>query len=213
MQKIPKDVGLYSRRTSARQRFLEKQQHIKIFELELIQEFDTQWNSELQILKRLLTLKEAIAAELASDSSDIDNLTSADWKTITGIIKVLETISKATCLTSVIDLRFKTDALTKIITEHLTTIVKNLYDEEGKKLPETSEETSNTLGASRKTSLWAWLEKIPRKKECTAGSVTKDGNEVTQYFTMERISRHDDDLEWWRSHSEQSLRLVKVARH
>ncbi|KAJ8884931.1 hypothetical protein PR048_011127 [Dryococelus australis] len=55
--------------------------------------------------------------------------------------------------------------------------------------------------------------KFRAKKACTPGSVTKAGNEVTQYFTMERISRHDNPLEWWRSHSEQFPQLVKVARH
>ncbi|KAH9381826.1 hypothetical protein HPB48_023121 [Haemaphysalis longicornis] len=63
--------------------------------LEVMQDVPTRWNSEHAMMSRLLELRTAISAEL-SESDSVENLSSAEWKLMAGLVSVLEPIQQAT---------------------------------------------------------------------------------------------------------------------
>lgn len=64
--------------------------------LELIQGVETRWNSEHDMLSRLVQLKEAICLELATSETTVPNLAPQEWKAVAGLVKALEPIASAT---------------------------------------------------------------------------------------------------------------------
>lgn len=63
--------------------------------LEVMQDVPTRWNSEHAMMSRLLELRTAISAE-PSESDSVENLSSAEWKLMAGLVSVLEPIQQAT---------------------------------------------------------------------------------------------------------------------
>lgn len=88
-------VGHYKRSTRARARLQEMQKNMGIEPLEVMQDVPTRWNSEHAMMSRLLELRTAISAEL-SESDSVENLSSAEWKLMGGLVSVLEPIQQAT---------------------------------------------------------------------------------------------------------------------
>ncbi|KAL1264164.1 hypothetical protein QQF64_004519 [Cirrhinus molitorella] len=64
--------------------------------LKLIQEVDTRWNSTHDMLQRFIDLREPVGAALASLSSDIMPLSSANFDTISESLEVLAPFAYAT---------------------------------------------------------------------------------------------------------------------
>lgn len=88
-------VGHYKRSTRARARLQEMQKNMGIEPLEVMQDVPTRWNSEHAMMSRLLELRTAISAEL-SESDSVENLSSAEWKIMAGLVSVLQPIQQAT---------------------------------------------------------------------------------------------------------------------
>ncbi|KAH6946485.1 hypothetical protein HPB50_013722 [Hyalomma asiaticum] len=63
--------------------------------LEVVQDVPTRWNSERQMMTRLLKLRKPITVEL-SECDAVDNLTAAEWKLMTAAVKVLDPLAQAT---------------------------------------------------------------------------------------------------------------------
>ncbi|KAH6937304.1 hypothetical protein HPB50_026499 [Hyalomma asiaticum] len=89
-------VGHYKHSAQAAARLQDCQQRMELSVLELIQDVETRWNSEHDMLSRLVQLKEAICLELATSETSVPNLTPQEWKAVAGLVKTLETIASAT---------------------------------------------------------------------------------------------------------------------
>ncbi|KAH6933470.1 hypothetical protein HPB50_015418 [Hyalomma asiaticum] len=61
---------------------------------EVIQDVPTCWNSEYAMMERLVELRAPIPVELCD--SDVDNLSSREWKVMAAAIKVLQPLDQAT---------------------------------------------------------------------------------------------------------------------
>lgn len=80
-------VGHYKRSSVARERLRKLQIQLNKPEHELIQDVETRWNSEYQMLDRLVEQREVISAELSSTSS-IPNLSAHEWKLAATLVQV-----------------------------------------------------------------------------------------------------------------------------
>nr|CAD7407990.1 unnamed protein product [Timema poppensis] len=89
-------VGHYSRSSTANARLHAVQKTMDLPELKLIQGVETRWSSEYAMLDRLVCLRKAVAAELASSNSDIDSLSSTRWKLAGGIVEDMRPFAEAT---------------------------------------------------------------------------------------------------------------------
>ncbi|KAH8040937.1 hypothetical protein HPB51_013107 [Rhipicephalus microplus] len=61
---------------------------------EVIQDVPTRWNSEYAMMERLVELRASISVELCD--SDVDNLSSREWKLMAAAVKVLQPLDQAT---------------------------------------------------------------------------------------------------------------------
>lgn len=68
-------------------------------QLRLKQECPTRWNSTYEMLERLVVLKDAVSAMVAS-SSKLPTVTAAEWELATSCVSVLEPFTKATATLS-----------------------------------------------------------------------------------------------------------------
>lgn len=93
-------VGHYKHSSSAQKRLDEYQKKMGKDPLRLVQDVDTRWNSQYLMLSRLLDLKEAVSVELATSSSSIDGLCSAEWKEALEYLDALKPLYDATVITS-----------------------------------------------------------------------------------------------------------------
>ncbi|KAH8033749.1 hypothetical protein MRX96_031268 [Rhipicephalus microplus] len=93
-------VGHYKHSSSAQKRLDEYQKKMGKDPLRLVQDVDTRWNSQYLMLSRLLDLKEAVSVELATSSSSIDGLCSAEWKEALEYLDTLKPSYDATVITS-----------------------------------------------------------------------------------------------------------------
>ncbi|KAH7970899.1 hypothetical protein HPB49_016628 [Dermacentor silvarum] len=89
-------VGHYKHSAQAAARLPDCQRRMELSVLELIQDVETRWNSEHDMLSRLVQLKEAVCLELATSETTVPNLTPQEWKAVAGLIKALEPIASAT---------------------------------------------------------------------------------------------------------------------
>ncbi|KAH8038695.1 hypothetical protein HPB51_002839 [Rhipicephalus microplus] len=89
-------VGHYKHSSSAQKRLDEYQKKMGKDPLRLVQDVDTRWNSQYLMLSRLLDLKEAVSVELATSSSSIDGLCSAEWKEALEYLDALKPLYDAT---------------------------------------------------------------------------------------------------------------------
>ncbi|KAH7975781.1 hypothetical protein HPB52_005200 [Rhipicephalus sanguineus] len=89
-------VGHYKHSAQAAARLKDCQRRMELSVLELIQEMDTRWNSEHDMLSRPVQLKEAICLELVTSETIVPNLAPQEWKAVAGLVKALEPIALAT---------------------------------------------------------------------------------------------------------------------
>ncbi|KAH7979693.1 hypothetical protein HPB49_010602 [Dermacentor silvarum] len=88
-------VGRYKKNSTARARLMEVQREMQMNALEVVKDVPTHWNSEHQMMTRLLKLRKLITMELL-ECDGVDNLTAAEWKLITAAVKVLDPLTQAT---------------------------------------------------------------------------------------------------------------------
>ncbi|KAH6942679.1 hypothetical protein HPB50_009230 [Hyalomma asiaticum] len=88
-------VGRYKKSSKARGRLVEVQREMQLNALEVVQDVPMRWNSEHQMMTRLLKLRKPITVEL-SERDAVDNLTAAEWKLMTAAVKVLDPLAQAT---------------------------------------------------------------------------------------------------------------------
>ncbi|KAH7946188.1 hypothetical protein HPB49_021227 [Dermacentor silvarum] len=89
-------VGHYKHSAQAAARLQDCHRRMELSVLELIQDVETRWNSEHDMLSRLVQLKEAVCLELATSERTVPNLTPQEWKAVAGLVKALEPIASAT---------------------------------------------------------------------------------------------------------------------
>ncbi|KAH7955965.1 hypothetical protein HPB52_005298 [Rhipicephalus sanguineus] len=89
-------VGHYKHSAQAAARLKDCLRRMELSVLELIQDVQTRWNSEHDMLTRLVQLKEAICLELATSETTVPNLAPQEWKAVAGLVKALEPIALAT---------------------------------------------------------------------------------------------------------------------
>ncbi|KAJ8881891.1 hypothetical protein PR048_018377 [Dryococelus australis] len=63
-------------------------------QLKLSQDVETRWSTEYAMLARLVSLREAVAAELSS--SDVDSLSLSEWKLASGLVEAGKPFADAT---------------------------------------------------------------------------------------------------------------------
>ncbi|KAJ8892535.1 hypothetical protein PR048_005116 [Dryococelus australis] len=63
-------------------------------QLKLIQDVETRWSTEYAMLDRLVSLREAVAAELSA--SNVDSLLQLEWKLASGLVEVMKPFTDAT---------------------------------------------------------------------------------------------------------------------
>ncbi|EEC16634.1 transforming growth factor-beta receptor type I, putative [Ixodes scapularis] len=88
-------VGHYKRSSVARSRLKEIQISMGLEPLEVIQDVATRWNSEYDMMPRLLKLRPAISLDL-SERDTFDNLTSSKWRLMASVTSVLKCVEEAT---------------------------------------------------------------------------------------------------------------------
>ncbi|KAG0429922.1 hypothetical protein HPB47_023163 [Ixodes persulcatus] len=88
-------VGHYKRSSMARSRLKEIQISMGLEPLEVIQDVATRWNSEYDMMSRLLKLRPAISLDL-SERDTFDNLTSSEWRLMASVTSVLKYVEEAT---------------------------------------------------------------------------------------------------------------------
>ncbi|KAH7960196.1 hypothetical protein HPB49_017619 [Dermacentor silvarum] len=74
---------------------MEVQMKMQLNALEVVQDVPTRWNSEHQMMTRLLKLRKPITVKLL-ECDAVDNLTAAEWKRMTAAVKVLDPLAEAT---------------------------------------------------------------------------------------------------------------------
>ncbi|KAG0409789.1 hypothetical protein HPB47_013098 [Ixodes persulcatus] len=87
-------VGRYKRSARARARLMDIQKDMHMAQHEVIQDVPTRWNSEYAMMERLVELRAPISLELCE--SDVDNLSSREWKLMAAAVKVLQPLDQAT---------------------------------------------------------------------------------------------------------------------
>ncbi|KAL3184896.1 hypothetical protein MRX96_030789 [Rhipicephalus microplus] len=87
-------IGRYKKSSKAWERLVEVQREMQLNVLEVVQDIPTRWNSEHQMMTRLLKLRKPITVEL-SECDAVDNLTAAEWKLMTAAVKVLDPLAQA----------------------------------------------------------------------------------------------------------------------
>lgn len=121
LKKCRATVGHCKHSVQAAARLKNWQQRMELAFLELIQNVDTRWNSERDMLLHLLQLK-AVCLQLATSETVVPNLTPQEWKTVAGLVKALEPIASATkdlswqkyaTLSSMIPLLYRTHMVLK----------------------------------------------------------------------------------------------------
>ncbi|XP_067293402.1 E3 SUMO-protein ligase ZBED1-like [Pseudorasbora parva] len=89
-------VSFFRSSTKATENLILAQERMGRQPLKLLQEVDTRWNSTHDMLQRLIDLREPVGAALASLSSDIMPLSSADFDIISESLEVLAPFKYAT---------------------------------------------------------------------------------------------------------------------
>ncbi|KAH9365830.1 hypothetical protein HPB48_013366 [Haemaphysalis longicornis] len=87
-------VGRYKRSAHARARLMNIQKNMHMAQQEVIQDVPTRWNCEYAMMERLVELRAPISLELCE--SDVDNLSSTEWKLMASAVKVLQPLDQAT---------------------------------------------------------------------------------------------------------------------
>lgn len=94
-------VGHYHKSTAATARLKKIQEQMGLMPPKcVIQMVDTRWNSEYYMLERLLVLKRAVNAELATSDHNISTLTSQEWELAEGYLQSLKPFEVATRIMS-----------------------------------------------------------------------------------------------------------------
>lgn len=88
-------VGHYKRSSQARSRLREAQVNMGLEPLEVIQDVCTRWNSEYEMMCRLLKLRQAISVDLSGQDT-IENLTCSEWRLMAAVMSVLKCVEEAT---------------------------------------------------------------------------------------------------------------------
>lgn len=86
-------VGRYKRSMRARARLMDIQKDMHMAQHEVIQDVPTRWNNEYAMMERLVELHAPISVELCH--SDVDNLSSREWKLMAAAMKVLQPLDQA----------------------------------------------------------------------------------------------------------------------
>lgn len=89
-------VGHYKHSAKATASLEDCQRQLELPALKLIQDVETRWNSEHDMLSRLLQLKAAVCLELATSDTTIASLTPQEWRTVEGLVKALAPVASAT---------------------------------------------------------------------------------------------------------------------
>lgn len=76
-------VGHYKHSSSARARLISVMEKLGLDLHELVQDVSTRWNSQYDMLQRLLQVKEALSADIVAQAK-IDNLNNSQWKMVSG---------------------------------------------------------------------------------------------------------------------------------
>ncbi|KAH9360763.1 hypothetical protein HPB48_018218 [Haemaphysalis longicornis] len=84
LEKCRAIVGHYKHSAKATASLQDCQRQLELATLKLIQDVETRWNSEHDMLPRLLQLKAAVCLELATSDTTISSLTQQEWRTIEG---------------------------------------------------------------------------------------------------------------------------------
>ncbi|XP_049275099.1 zinc finger BED domain-containing protein 4-like [Rhipicephalus sanguineus] len=87
-------VDRYKRSACARARLMDIQKDMHMAQHEVIHDVLTRWNSEYAMMERLAGLRAPISVELCD--SDVDNLSSREWKLMAATVKVLQPLDQAT---------------------------------------------------------------------------------------------------------------------
>lgn len=70
------------------------QKEMQLNPLEVVPDVPTRWNSEHQMITRMLKLRKPITMELL-ECDGVDNLTAAEWKLMTAAAEVLDPLAQA----------------------------------------------------------------------------------------------------------------------
>lgn len=88
-------VGHYKRSSLARSRLRGVQESMGMEPLEVVQDVPTRWNSEYEMLSRLLKLRRPISLDL-SEQDSLEDFGSAEWRLMTAVTSVLKCVDDAT---------------------------------------------------------------------------------------------------------------------
>ncbi|KAH9378859.1 hypothetical protein HPB48_014774 [Haemaphysalis longicornis] len=88
-------VGHYKRSFLARSRLRGVQESMEMKPLGVVQDVPTRWNSEYEMLSRLLKLRRPISLDL-SEQDSLEEFGSAEWRVMTAVTSVLKCVDDAT---------------------------------------------------------------------------------------------------------------------
>lgn len=96
MEKCRAIVGHYKHSAKATASLQDCQRQLELPTLKLIQDVETRWNSEHDMLSHLLQLKAAVCLELVTSDTTIASLTPQEWRTVEGLVKPLAPVASET---------------------------------------------------------------------------------------------------------------------
>ncbi|KAH6923538.1 hypothetical protein HPB50_002160 [Hyalomma asiaticum] len=190
-------VGHYKHSAQAAARLQDCQRQMELSVLELIQDVETRWNSEHDMLSRLVQLKEDICLELATSETSVPNLTPQEWKAVAGLVETLEPIASATkelsgrqdeqkefVLATTCDPRFKNLFCaepfqeTRLLELARTELQLPPEEESG----DFAEASTSTAHKERVSSIWGSIEKLAASSERRHSTKTASIEEFKRYL-------------------------------